>query len=69
MSAERVLVIDDDPLIVELVRESLEQGGYQVLSAADGLEGFETMRGEHPDLVVRNLREAVEHILKPRDAS
>jgi DNA-binding response OmpR family regulator len=55
MSAERVLVIDDDPLILELVQESLEQGGYQVLSAGDGLEGFETIRGEHPDLVISDV--------------
>ena len=47
-----VLVIDDDPLLVELVTHKLLARGYQVQSAADGREGLERARVLRPDLIV-----------------
>lgn len=52
---EIILVVDDEPKIVKLARDYLEQGGFQVLSAADGQTALATARHERPDLVVLDL--------------
>ncbi len=51
----RILVVDDDPSIVKVVRGYLEQSGYQVLSAADGETALHMLRRERPDLLVLDL--------------
>ncbi len=55
MTRSKVLVVDDDPSIVELVRLYLEREGYRVLVAYDGLEALELARQQQPDLVVLDL--------------
>ncbi len=55
MSKPRILVIDDDPLIVELVQTTLELEGYPVLVARDGEEGLRAVEAEHPDLVISDV--------------
>jgi len=52
---QRILVVDDDPSIVKVVRGYLEQSGYQVLSAADGETALHMLRRERPDLLVLDL--------------
>ena len=51
----RVLVVDDDPLLVRLVRTHLEKTGYRVLAAGDGEQALEVAANELPDLVVLDL--------------
>jgi len=51
----RVLVVDDDPGIVKLVRAYLEQAGFEVAAAADGKKAMQIARNEKPDLVVLDL--------------
>src|SRR4051812_1678414 len=51
----RVLVVDDEPDIRELVRLNLELAGYDVLLAHDGPAGLNTLRSEQPDLVVLDV--------------
>jgi two-component system alkaline phosphatase synthesis response regulator PhoP len=51
----RILVVDDDPAIVKLVRAYLEQAGYQVLVAYDGNKALHIARHDKPDLVVLDL--------------
>ena len=53
--AGRVLVVDDDPKTVLLIRAYLEREGYQVLSASDGLSALRAIREGEPDLVVLDL--------------
>ena len=53
--AQRILVIDDDPHIVRLLRAYLEQAGYGVLTAYDGAEAMRMLRAERPDLVLLDL--------------
>lgn len=55
MAGERIAVIDDDPLIVRLVRMHLEKAGYRVLPATDGQRGLDLVAAEMPDLVVLDL--------------
>ena len=48
----RILVVDDEPKIVRLVRDYLEHAGFAVVVARDGREALMRARAEHPDLVV-----------------
>jgi DNA-binding response OmpR family regulator len=50
-----ILVVDDDPRTVEIVRLRLENDGFAVLRAANGAEALELVRTERPDLVVLDL--------------
>ena len=50
-----ILVVDDEPDIVELVRYNLTQAGYRVVSASDGRQALEMARRERPDLIVLDL--------------
>jgi two-component system cell cycle sensor histidine kinase/response regulator CckA len=53
----RVLVVDDEPLIRETVRRVLETSGYQVIEAANGLDGAANIETGGPvDLVIADLR-------------
>ncbi|HEX6655840.1 MAG TPA: response regulator transcription factor [Candidatus Limnocylindria bacterium] len=51
----RILVVDDEPKIVRLVRDYLEHAGFAVTVARDGREALMRARAEHPDLVVLDL--------------
>src|SRR6266542_6082147 len=51
-----ILVVDDEPRIVQLVRDYLERGGFSVLVASDGPTALRTARTGRPDLVVLDLR-------------
>lgn len=53
--SQRVLVVDDDPQIVRLVRSYLEQAGMAVLTASDGETATHAIRKERPDLIVLDL--------------
>ena len=48
----RILVIDDDRIIRTIVEKSLTSLGYEVVAAADGLEGLRLVKAEKPDAVV-----------------
>jgi DNA-binding response OmpR family regulator len=50
-----ILVVDDEPRIVQLVRDYLEHGGFTVLVASDGATALRTARTGRPDLVVLDL--------------
>lgn len=52
---ERILVVDDEPEIARVLRGYLEQAGYRVLTAYDGLEALRRARQELPDLVILDL--------------
>jgi len=50
-----ILVVDDEPRIVQLVRDYLEHGGFAVLTASDGPSALRSARTGRPDLVVLDL--------------
>lgn len=52
---KRVLVCDDDPVILRLLEVNLELEGYDVLSATNGLEAVEVATAEDPDLVILDI--------------
>jgi two-component system phosphate regulon response regulator PhoB len=53
--APRVLVVDDEPDLLELVRVNLDQSGFAVETAASGGEALEQLRRAPPDLMVLDL--------------
>lgn len=55
MSKQVILVVEDEPDILDLVDFNLRQAGYQVLKARDGLEGLRLAQEKRPDLLVLDL--------------
>lgn len=57
MSAEekRILIADDDPVILRLIQVNLELEGYQVLTAHNGQEAVDMATAELPDLVILDI--------------
>ncbi len=51
----KILVVDDDPDILDAVTMILESQGYEVVTAHDGIEGLATLKAEHPDLMILDL--------------
>ena len=54
-NSKRILVIDDEPTALDLLRRILEMNGYEVLVAANGLEGVELFRQQPCDLVITDM--------------
>lgn len=47
-----ILIVEDEAGIVQFLQQGLEEEGYQITSAADGLQGFELMQKQHFDLIL-----------------
>lgn len=52
---KKVLVVDDDPVVVRLVKELLKSQGFQVESAKDGIDAMVIVKKEKPDLIVLDI--------------
>jgi DNA-binding response OmpR family regulator len=70
----KILVVDDDRHMRELLREELEDEGYEVVLACDGDEAVASVRADPPDLVILDLAmprmhgtEALPQILDARE--
>ena len=53
--ASKILVVDDDPDILDAVALILESQGYEVVTARDGIEGLANLKAEQPDLMILDL--------------
>jgi DNA-binding response OmpR family regulator len=51
----KILVVDDEPVLVETIAYNLEQAGYQVTTAADGASALQAARREVPDLIILDI--------------
>ncbi len=51
----RILVTNDDPVFLALIRELLEQAGYEALAPAEPHEPYEFAKGTQPDLVILDV--------------
>ncbi len=54
-AAKRVVCVEDEPEMIDLVRLILGRKGFSVIGANGGIEGLETVRREKPDLVLLDL--------------
>jgi DNA-binding response OmpR family regulator len=55
IAKKRVLLVDDDPELLESVRVALTMRGYEVLTACDGAEALARVERDRPDLMVLDL--------------
>lgn len=54
--AQKILVVDDEPDVVTYLCTLLEEHGFKVCSAADGIEGLLRVREESPNLICLDIR-------------
>jgi DNA-binding response OmpR family regulator len=52
---KRVVCIEDEPEMIDLVRLILGRKGYEVIGANGGIEGLDAVRREHPDIILLDL--------------
>ena len=52
---KKVLVVDDDPVVIRLVKELLKTQGYVVETAKDGIDAMVVVKKEKPDLIVLDI--------------
>ena len=50
-----ILVVDDDPVILQLLQVNFEMEGFTVITAADGQQGVDRTRADRPDVVVSDV--------------
>lgn len=55
MAGEKILIVDDDPDIRDVLTIILEAQGYQITVARNGIEGFAKLSDEKPDLIILDL--------------
>jgi DNA-binding response OmpR family regulator len=55
MPSARVLLVEDDPVILRLLEVNFELEGYEVLLAHDGAEGIRLAQEQRPDLVISDI--------------
>ncbi|MBI3911670.1 MAG: response regulator [Armatimonadetes bacterium] len=52
---KKILVVDDQPHIVRLVEVNLQKANFEVVTAADGEEGWDKICSERPDLIILDV--------------
>ena len=55
MAKKKILVVDDEPSVLKVLRRRLESKGYDVITAEDGLEGLEKASEQRPDLIISDI--------------
>ncbi len=55
MLPKTVLIIDDEPDLVEISKTHLEEAGYCVITASNGIEGLELAKKSKPDLILLDI--------------
>ena len=56
MSEKKILVVDDNPVILKTMSMKLGSSGYRAITAVDGAEAVSAVRREKPDLILLDLR-------------
>ena len=56
MAKKQILVVDDEKDIVEFLTQLLEDNGYEVTGASDGVQGMEMVVKSQPDLILLDLQ-------------
>jgi len=52
----KILIVDDDKVVVEVIKKILVGQNYEVATAYDGKEGIEKVKSEKPDLIILDIR-------------
>lgn len=51
----KILIVDDDPDVLDAISMILEKQGYQIVTAKDGIEALANLKAEKPDLMILDL--------------
>ncbi len=51
----KILIVEDEPLVIRMYQKALEMDGFQVVSAISGERGIETARREKPDIILLDI--------------
>ena len=54
-TGQKILIVDDEPDILELIEYNLKKEGYQVFTATNGQEGITVAKKVHPDLIILDI--------------
>jgi len=52
---KKILVIDDEEMMLDMMRQILQRAGYTVLTATDGMEGMDIFQQEEIDLIITDI--------------
>jgi len=55
MAKKKILVVDDEPELVKILKIWLEDNNYEVITAGDGAEGFQKAKHERPHLAILDV--------------
>ncbi|HQB85318.1 MAG: Alkaline phosphatase synthesis transcriptional regulatory protein PhoP [Parcubacteria group bacterium ADurb.Bin247] len=53
--SKKILIIDDDEILVDLLRNKLEESGFAVFIAHNGVEGLKAIKKENPDIILLDI--------------
>lgn len=53
--AKKIIIIEDDTLLIRMYKTKFENSGYQVLTAGDGVEALEIIKKEIPDFIISDV--------------
>lgn len=52
---KRILIVDDEPYVIRVMRLALERSGYQVDAVANGMQALEYLEEQHPDVMITDI--------------
>jgi len=52
---KRILIVDDEPHVIRVMRMALENAGYHVDDACNGLQALEYLQNHHPDVMITDI--------------
>ena len=55
MSANKILIVEDDPILLDTLKYNLTKEGYTALTAEDGLKALEIAHSSQPDFIILDL--------------
>ncbi|MBI2582997.1 response regulator [Candidatus Azambacteria bacterium] len=55
ISSKTILLIEDEPIHIEMYQAKFEEAGYQVMEAREGAEAFDKIRAQKPDLIILDI--------------
>jgi DNA-binding response OmpR family regulator len=55
MASKKILIVDDEPPIIDVLRTRLTASGYETCTAGDGVEAVEKVKSEKPDLIIMDV--------------
>ena len=53
---KKILIVEDEPMCLELLTSQLTEEGYKVIEAINGKKGLEKVKKEHPDLIILDIK-------------